>query len=286
MVPRSLGCVQALGAGRTPSFCTGRGQVYRAVRGTWVPTLAEPYQATQPAERLAELPARLWAGGDTEVAWAVGPNDVYRARRDSSILERHDGLGWTTAYEAPSAIRAIRGGAKDDLWFASDEGPVHFDGQAYEPRPVPESDPIWGTLALLTWPSGAAFYSNGPVLYSWEGAWASIYRAPDNWYVDAIGGPGPDDLWMAIREAGRSNNAQLFHFDGRTWTPGESGAWAGSIITSDGVETWILRGNRLERLDAPGPTIPTPYLFWTQLELRAREFWLVAEGQAVRGPRP
>lgn len=285
VVPRALECEQALGGVLNTAFCTGGGQIYQAVRGAWVPMLDEPYSDTQPAERLAELPTRLWAGGGTEVAYAFAANDVYRAARGSSVLEHFDGLGWSPVYQAPSAIRAIRGGASDDLWFASEEGPVHFDGRRYQARPIPESESSWGTVALLVWPGGPTLYSNGPVLYQWGGAWTPIYRAPDNWYVDAIGGPGPDDLWMAIRHAGRSNDAQLLHYDGTSWTPGESGAWAGSIIASDGVETWIHRDGRLDRLDAPGPTIPAPRLYESQFELRPREFWLLAHGQAARSAR-
>jgi hypothetical protein len=285
VVPRDLGCEQAVGGILNTAFCTGQGQIHMKVRASWVPTLEDTYQQTQTADRLNVVPTRLWAGGDTRVAWAAGPDDVYRARRHSAVLEHYDGQSWSAAHQAPSAIVAIRGGGADDLWFASEEGPVHFDGQTYESRPVPEFDLTWGRVALLAWPGEQALYSNGPVLYRWQGEWTEVYRTPENWYVDAIGGPAPDDLWMAIREAGRSNNAQLLHFDGKTWTPGESGAWAGSIIASDGVETWLHRRGRVDRLDAPGPNIPTPSEFWSELVVTTKELWLVADGQAARSPR-
>jgi hypothetical protein len=94
-----------------------------------------------------------------------------------------NGQAWT---HAPSTIsqdaKAIWSSGPDDVWICGGwDGLAHFDGKAWsrQPNPYPK-----------TVPGGA------------------------NWF--ALWGTSRRDLWLA---GGRSNEAALYHFDGRGWTP-------------------------------------------------------------------
>jgi hypothetical protein len=209
---------------------TATGEVYWYDGFGWSELISSP----------APGPLRSMWGPASTAIFATGMTTA----GDAAFVARFTGQGWTAGYSsAADTLHALHGRSPDDLW-AVGTAIVHYDGTAWTRRPVPGATAraVWAaapgvafigdengaihridtTATQLGNPLGVpirvlfgfgpddayAGDANGTVL-RWNGSqWsfaAQLGPAP----IAAMGGSGPDDLWVA--------GGVYAHFDRGAW---------------------------------------------------------------------
>ena len=129
-----------------------------------------------------QVARRRWQGAPWLAAVYGSADDDLWGVDGNGDAHHWNGQTWTHAHSTiPQDAKAIWSSGPDDVWICGGyDGLAHFDGKAWsrQPNPYPETVP------------GRA---------NWFGLWGTSRR----------------DLWLA---GDRSNEAALYHFDGRRWT--------------------------------------------------------------------
>jgi hypothetical protein len=217
----------------------------------------------------------LWFDG--EVLWVGGRRAITRV----------DGAA-TRSYPMPDHIDAIAGTGADDVWAASFDSLVHFDGIAWSSHPIEgmteyvdlatTPDALWVVGNATRRREGGTWHDTGlddVVLFSasllpvhdedvWLQAETSLLRYDgQDWslqdlhdsagIVTELWGLSSRDIW-AVTDIGL-----LVHYDGLTWTSVATGTTSG-LTAIDGLasnDVWVGDASgRVSRLQA---VIPTPY---------------------------
>lgn len=161
-----------------------------------------------------EVPPSIWAGG--KPAWGSSETDIWRAP-----LQHFDGVAWTE-HAAPSpefATRCIDGSSPENVWFASRDTVLRFDGRAFEELPLPSRDSrfSWFVSSLRTfgpsdsWLVYASTEETFVLHYDGE-AWRESLQLRGGYaYAQSrLAGPSSDDLWAAL-------DVGLFHHTDGGW---------------------------------------------------------------------
>ena len=165
--------------------------------------------------------------------WGSGPDDVFAVGNVGRIVH-YDGSSWSTQPSGTGAfLESVWVAAPDDAWAGGDDGVLlHYDGAAWSSVEVP-TDGVIGTL----WGSGPrdVYAISSEDLLHFDGTrWAAVSDAPEAMLDAASIGPtalfghGPRDIDFT------GAKGALFHFDGVTWTPQDTGT---AIYLHDG---WSL----------------------------------------------
>lgn len=284
LVPRSFGCTGAFRLDDERGWCFGQGQIYVQTASGWRPTVRHSYLSTRPAEAWGTMPPAVWAGSDTLHAWGAGPEDVFRARPSSERhLERYDGVAWSTALEVP--IDDMDGASATDVWFATERGVVHFDGDDYDLHEVPESLERGEVHHVRALGDGTVAAITNKALLYFDGDWTVLarIRATEGWGFTALAGSGRNDLWVVRERVGRPFAYELDHYDGATLSlePLEIDRFV-ALVSADGGP-WISSGAALSKIGATAPPIPIDIdLRWGRPWIGDGELWLTTDRQATR----
>ena len=205
--------------------------------------------------------------------WGAAPDDVW-AVGDGGFTAHWDGCAWTrTPSPATQTLIAIDGTAGDDVWAVGELGAVHWNGTAWYGEDTPQGSvkrlavsgrqqawllttssiyrssgggwietphSVFGVVDLFAksgavWLSGAG--TAGNFASKWSGStWQNQPLQDTTTLVDAIGGTGPDDVWIA-EQRGR----MLHHWNGQTWSASRTGAEAEvTLISGSGAgDVWL-----------------------------------------------
>lgn len=290
VVPRSLGCEDGYRLDDARAWCTGAGQLYVSTATAWRPTITGVFAETSPVASWGALPPNVWAGGEARLAWGSGPRDVYRVRPSTgSQLEHYDGERWTVVLE--EAVLALDGAAADDVWVATAGGVLHGDARGFTLVPIPamvSTEPVERLRAL-----GAQRVAvvTEHALLGYDGAWSVLYGAPnlpDHWRVGAVGGSGPDDLWVVRYLISRPFDYTVEHFDGRAWAPQRLTVEEPATLSTVAGRTWLHTGDTLVPLgtaDTP-VMVDLPAPFEAQVWAGGGGLWITTAHQALRREYP
>lgn len=248
LTPRWLGCDGALRLDGKRALCWGRGQIHLWDGAGFTPTLPDPFAQTAAPARFSSLPAELWAGGDTVMAWGTEPGDVYRVRGSTGQkLERFGGETWSTLQQQQHWVTDLDG-SSGELWFTTDKGPYWISYEQTEPVPGPIDPPGHDPAdfndqihAVRVLAHNLALLASGSRLRLYEdGNWSVLRDAPDRHAIADVAGTSLRDLYLLEKETGRSNTFWLYHFDGAAWTevPVEGLSYTAHLDTW-GHETWL-----------------------------------------------
>lgn len=253
-LPASIPCSVGYRLDATQVWCFGDGQIFFANGEAWSSTLVDEHEDTSDAAAWGTIPTTLWTGGDSFRAWGSGPTDVYRVRRNTGFhLEHFDGESWTIVLE--SIVHDLDGTAPDDVWLATEDGVVHYDGSAFVDAAIPTelAEAVVDEIHMIG--RGAPLASADGRLFVYRGgAWISSFTARDTWTIGSIGGTSANDVWLVQARGGRTDEMELMHFDGASWSAAEPGhSWSTELVTA-GEDTWLSTDGSITRLgstDAP-----------------------------------
>lgn len=280
-VDASTGCDQVFRADEESRWCAGSGRVFFEGSGGWLPTIADPFELTQPRARFDSLPATLYAGSDTAVAWAAAPDDVYRVRVSSGRAAEHfDGLAWRTVLAG--TVYDVDGAASDDVWFTSEHGPVHWDGSTFEMLAIPaELGEHVERVAALG--HGVAVFSAGDGLLLYDDGWSTLHRFDDGWVVTSIAGTSVSDLWIARHHPGRSNDVMLAHRVGATMIDVALVQVVGEIAVA-GDRVFVRSEGMVTDSARDAPMLIGDFQWDAALSVTRDAVWLTTGSQALRHP--
>lgn len=288
IVPRALDCRDAFRLDDSHAWCFGEGRIFETRGAEWVRVLPDPFEQTQDAARWGSIPPSVWAGGETTThAWGSGPSDVYRIRGEAN-LEHFDGMNWKAVLEGRAFD--IDGASASDVWFATEAGVFHFDGNSLEKVPVPAEFASAKSTGVRALGGGAALAIIGGVLLGFDGSWRVIHRPPKDMFVSSVAGTGLTDLWLLQQTGGRGTRRELLHSDGSRFTSFEVTQldWYASLATRNG-QTWLAVDDAVIPLGVSGngPSVPVPGLRATpSLWLGPDSIWLFSAKSARRHPLP
>jgi hypothetical protein len=204
--------------------------------------------------KLVEMPTRN--GNYIEKVWASGANDVWAVTSYPGKVLRWDGMEWKVVPGFPLAtefVRTIWGSAANNVWLMAG-APVRWDGMGFRTSmtggvPVPQTA-MWGSGAGDIWTVG------GEIMARWDGfIWKTQPRPPrlnaaEGEWFRAVGGTGPNDVWVATyrphhwdgfgwSSPGGGTRADLYG----GWTSGPDQAWAVGARTAP-LKGVVLKYNR------------------------------------------
>jgi hypothetical protein len=287
VVPSGSDCTSVLRIDASHAWCSGAGQIYFNDGTRWSSTLRDRFDETQPSASWSTLPPALWAGGDTRRAWGFSDSDVFRIRNTAaSPLERYDGSAWTTALDY--RVNDLDGAAADDVWFATERDPVHFDGEAFTPQPLP-SDLSGESLRVQALGQERALLATKTRLFRFDGEWSLLRQAPGTRFMQDFAARG-DEIWVVEDIVDRSNDLFLAHFDGTTWSELDASKLVGyAELTLANNEAWAVTDGVINRLGDGaevaidrGLTAPWSASLW----LGGGAIWLTTPKQALRHALP
>ena len=122
----------------------------------------------------------------------------------------------TPTSQATKAFYSLWGTSSTDVWAVGGEGTIyHYDGKTWKDQsPAGLSafhfSTIWGTSPLNIWVGG----TNGALL-NYNGVKWSKKTSPTTAGLISIWGTSTNDVWLV---ASANPTAELFHYDGATWT--------------------------------------------------------------------
>jgi hypothetical protein len=234
--PESIGDVFALGvAGSTPNdqWAFGLGGKIQHFEGAFWNVVASGVTddllngwsfATDDTWIVASAVVLRWDGtvfstvsgvpvADYVDVWGPSSNEVYLATT-SSILEL-TGTTWSPIAGFTGAPRVLRGSAGNDIWVATQTGPLaHYDGATWTDRSPPGTniqfldvntpDDVWA-IGMLSADEGTG------VIAHWNGSdWQQWIGAQEHY--NAVASTGPADTWVA------GVDGIMRHWDGIAWS--------------------------------------------------------------------
>lgn len=183
--------------------------------------------------------------------WIVGGN----ARSQGPGVFRADGLAWVPV-EAPDgakpseAFAKVWGISSTDVWVASPQGAIHWDGSEWTAFELPDermsSTAIWGAASDdVWWGAHGVWHWDG---HSWESAAPDLPRLP---YALAARGSSSSNVWIvgSLGLARTWNGREWKDWQTPTrntlrdvWTNGPTDVWAvgdsGTAVRWNGREWW------------------------------------------------
>jgi len=174
--------------------------------------------------------------------WAAAPGDVWAV--GNGRIVRFDGADWTAVpHPAPAGVRlrSVWGAGPGTIWAVGDSGTIlYWNGSSWTSQRLPDPVPlrsVWGTSPTDVWAAGADDFGckcAGGYLYhfdgnSWQSAGLDLLTFPRT----AGWSSGPSDVWVAGFNT--SGYADLFHYDGSTWTADTTGT--GSLLGIHGTSS-------------------------------------------------
>jgi hypothetical protein len=181
------------------------------------------------AETGTELPiVDLWGSGPSDV-YAVGYRPVSEECEEiacGSALLHYDGAAWSEVDIGFSAgLTRVWGSRADNVFAAGSGTMLRFDGMSWTPDEIPDMycdgddvtqpvvEDLWGDeresatelFAVTSWLYPGSYSGN---YLHYDGAnWERLTATDDpNTYFRAVGGTGPDDIWLA------GENGLLLHY--------------------------------------------------------------------------
>jgi hypothetical protein len=236
----------------------------------------------QPADRFGTLPPALFAGSDTLRAWASDPNDVYRVRASTGrVVEHFDGASWEVVLD--ERTWDVDGAAADDVWFATDNAAVHFDGHTLTRHPL-SHDVSVNRLAALG--AGAVAVAMTEQVWLYDGArWSLGYSAPPGARLMGIAGTGPGDVWAIRHEAGRTNDIALVHLTGATAVDVAADITGYGDVEIFDDRLWMSTDGGVSTLDGVALGLGW-FSFDAALHVDDEYVWLTTGSEALRHPLP
>jgi len=160
------------------------------------------------------------AGGQLYAVWARAADDVWAVGGEvgAGVAIHFDGASWTS-HPMPGQMSGVWGTAPDRVWAVGEAGTImRWDGAAWSPEGDWGGDSyawfeaVWGTSDGDLWLVGEKDY-RGFIAHRTGEEWTAMSsrRRPD-WFLFALGGSGPDDVWAA------GNFGRVMHWDGMDWT--------------------------------------------------------------------
>ncbi len=181
---------------------------------------------------------RLW-GSDAKNIWAVGTEGI----------AHYDGTSWTLASTVARGARWIRGSGPNDVWVASNFGPLaHFDGANWSILAPTTSLPatgvtaVWAASPTDVWaagnergdPDANGPTSRGTILHRTAAGWqrTDVGVIPP---LNAMFGSAPNDVWAV------GSQGTAIRFDGTSWKsmPTGSTAHLGAVWSGGANDVWV-----------------------------------------------
>ena len=155
-------------------------------------------------------------GGTMLDTWGTSANDVWLTSEAAPIGEllHYNGVDFEVV-RTPSQSRLfwVSGHAVDDIWAASGQDMVHWDGNTWTRHVGPYQATIgaFGYERALTTPAGSfAVMAYRDRLWAWDGAsWKSA--APANEWLGSASGIASGRVWAV-------GNRTIVHWDGARWS--------------------------------------------------------------------
>lgn len=177
--------------------------------------------------------------------WGSSQNDVYAVGTGGLILH-YDGSGWTQAYHDSTLyeLDGIWGTGPNDIFAVGWDGVIlHYNGTTWSQMDNPLDgstlfayNNVWGTSSNNVYAVGSNLTDTATLHYdgsAWHQDGALVFQSGDTWTYDfrAIGGSGPDDIWvvgMAMTVNVPQSWAEGFciHYDGTKWSPLDTEGYA------------------------------------------------------------
>lgn len=293
VVPGSLGCGEGLRLGAGLAWCSGEAGIYVETTQGWASTIIDAYAETRSAAEWGTLPPELWAGGDTEHAWGLDAQRVYRSRRSTGRkLEVYDGTSWTIARDVE--VIDLDGSADGWMLVLTRTGLLRINlrtpDAAFSEETIPDvfGDP--GELRdLHVFLGGSAYVVGQNLLLNFDGTgWGLRYTAPASWELVSTAGTGGRDHWLLSHARGRSNEVKIaFSESGQTWSDiAVEGASGYGVLRTSMGETWLASDGMVAQL-APNPTVmPLPArIFDASVWTNGAGLWLSSPRQALKQTR-
>jgi hypothetical protein len=277
-----LDCTDVFRVNEMRAWCSGAGQLYFHTRWTWQGMLDDAYAQTQPAESWGTLPTALWAGANTLRAWGSSPTNVYRVLT-TGLVQRYDGSQWRGGV-IDHRVYDVHGIDANDVWFATEQEPVQFDGRFYTPTPLP-SEVAAPTLRVRATAPNAALVSTEKHLLRYDGEWSVAREAPGTRHIVTFAVRG-EEIWVVEDIHDRSNQGFLAHFDGTAWRElSEPKVDVFGALAAAGDATWLYTADVVARLDgsvsAPVErSLTSPWA--AELSADDGSLWLTTPKQARR----
>jgi hypothetical protein len=152
--------------------------------------------------------------------WALAPDDVWAVGGEvgDGVAVHFDGAAWT-AYPMPGQMSGVWGSASDRVWAVGQDGTImRWDGSAWSAEGGWSGDPlvwfeaVWGTADGDVWLVGEKDYRGFIARRAGDEWTAAPPRRQPDWFLYALGGSGPDDIWAA------GNFGRVMHWNGEAWT--------------------------------------------------------------------
>jgi hypothetical protein len=176
-------------------------QIFHGKNGRW--------NAINPSDIPTEASLAVVVANAADDIWTFGA-DV-----DGGALAIHfDGKIWKRAALPLSKPEDVVTGAwsfaPDDVWAATPEGPLHFDGTSWSKSsshlPIAA---VWGSAAEDLWAVGGT-RADQAVISHWDGHTWTSYPNDFPTSFEAIAGTRANDIWAA-------SGTVMVHYDGTRW---------------------------------------------------------------------
>lgn len=285
-VPQSLGCEGIYRADDVRAWCWGAGRI--AVEGPsgWSPTVPTPFDETSGPDAWSTLPAALWSGSDTLLAWGRGPDDVYRVRPSAdSALEHFDGASWSIV--TSSFVLDLAGTASGEVWVATADGLLRGRGGVLE-REISPTDERVEHVTVLDDETVVASTRRQVWVASGRG-WQLVFSAEPTMDVLDVAGRSVAPLWILEHRQGRTNEMDLRHGDGAggfpVVTPPIALEGIGMLETSP-EGAWLATAGALASLETGETYGGLPFFFFEgSVAIDASGVWVITGSQAARHAR-
>ena len=199
--------------------------------------------------------------------WACGQNRAWFVGDQGKVVEWTADKGYTIRTKAFSdgyvhggdivEVRSISGSGPDDMWAASSDGLLHWEGSAWS-RVATLGSPyqVWASRKNDAYATTYVGNTGKWHLLHWDGSvWTDAFANPDGLDFEAatgwdmaIGGTGPNDVWFTVPTLWTAGYGapSLLHFDGTSWSV--AAELAGYRIWAPGPgEAWIVGADRFYR---------------------------------------
>ena len=154
--------------------------------------------------------------------WGTDANNIF-AVGDAQRIIRYDGTQWTSVFGGTGPpLLDVWGSSATDVFCAGGGVILHYDGNTWQPMPLPFGPPpapppqwlfgIWGSG-----PADVFAVGTGGTILHYDGVTWDVMPSPTPEFLKAVWGAAADDVF-AVGEVGT-----ILHYDGVAWTPMASG---------------------------------------------------------------
>lgn len=245
------------------TLCAGLRQAFVRSGEAWLPTLQDRLDAAPPLSDWGRYPPYFWRRDGSAVHRTR--SGVFYRYQPPERLERRDGDTWVGLRDDVVAMTV----AGEDVWIS--------DGELVEPirgagsESMATGDDVWA-IAALGEGKLAVFLTDG--LDRFDGERRPWLRDERGWRPRELVHRAPEDVFVLLREPGRSNATAVVRWVDGGWAPVEGGERAWTLAQDPEGRAWMATNEGVYPIEGgASPLPPVPAVGFTRVAFTEDAAW-------------